>query len=880
MIKIDHISFQFAAPDEPFAQNLYADWDSFCHDCFEKVVEECLSGYDKDKVLHEIERLDLNLGIIPEEDFYKEFPRRLREELLSVLPSFHIAAEDREDKTAISRFGNLLFYLEQGYPKAEWADEDFNLTEELGWAIVQSSLYVDTLVKLCMSKEYALCWLLWQTDDQASLLLLYAAALSEQTFGQYEKRRFLGRFLETKPGIPVCFTHKAAGDTELYGMADLLDTVYVRQIMETEAEEHAEVDLPPYWYYLYEWLIRYYPFNGLAIFGGKGEFTRHLHFRLLTFIRGRNYSYYLSKAELTRSFLLEVFGPAYYIEVLNAIYSLQPHHPDGSPVFDDYFSRELYRIFLQLSLLQMHLIYQETTGLEDMTVSPNNKHEHLLKLVVEKPQEWIRLLRKLPADNKIVSLVVPHLSAPQLLQSMERTDFRQASVLSQTVEWIQQKADNLAILTGNNILLSTALAKALLLYMQDKDTLGGRALTESETVDKFLSYLYLIYTGKPDYRNNEEWADLSGKIAADMKIDSQQETQDKKIADALLQQNIGDTLRLPIERIADSTLPENIRRRWLYRYLRSQPKELLDYIRQSVEHNILPLSKWLEWLEIKDWMRLAANLSLSKAELLQQIIDGLSESNRIKEADLCTALATCLIKNRTEEWIYNNKEEAVHSFVQSLPSQQEKTNAEKEKTAKLITIIINSMKPENYSQFGEENKVPENLVISNAGLCLFSPWMPRLFAMFDYLDDNRRMFKDTASQIRAVFLIQYLVRSEENEHRETELMFNRLLVNLPMNIPLPRSLELTDNEKRIAQDMMDSVKTNWSKMRNTSLKGFQETFINRTGRLEQQDRKWVLTVDRRPYDILLNSLPWSFSQIRYSWMEKYIEVIWSGKQGF
>ena len=125
-------------------------------------------------------------------------------------------------------------------------------------------------------------------------------------------------------------------------MAELLDTLSVRRIMETETEEHAEVDLPPYWHYLYEWLINYYPFNGIAIFGGKGDFIRHLHHRLLTFIRKRNYSFYLSKMELTVNFLLEVFGPDYYRDVLNAIYDLQPHYADGSPVYDGYLNRESY----------------------------------------------------------------------------------------------------------------------------------------------------------------------------------------------------------------------------------------------------------------------------------------------------------------------------------------------------------------------------------------------------------------------------------------------------------------------------------------------------------------------------------------------------------
>ena len=61
---------------------------------------------------------------------------------------------------------------------------------------------------------------------------------------------------------------------QLHSMAALLDSPTVRQLMQTEMKEHAEVDLPPYWHYLYEWLIQYYPFNGLAMFGGKDVYKR------------------------------------------------------------------------------------------------------------------------------------------------------------------------------------------------------------------------------------------------------------------------------------------------------------------------------------------------------------------------------------------------------------------------------------------------------------------------------------------------------------------------------------------------------------------------------------------------------------------------------
>ena len=77
MIRIEHISFDFTAPDEDFAHRLYADWDSFCRDCVEQVIDGCLAEFGKDRSMHETDRMDLDLGRIPEKDFYREFPKRL-----------------------------------------------------------------------------------------------------------------------------------------------------------------------------------------------------------------------------------------------------------------------------------------------------------------------------------------------------------------------------------------------------------------------------------------------------------------------------------------------------------------------------------------------------------------------------------------------------------------------------------------------------------------------------------------------------------------------------------------------------------------------------------------------------------------------------------
>ncbi|WP_291528282.1 contractile injection system tape measure protein [Bacteroides sp. UBA939] len=825
MILIDHISFEFTAPDEVFAHRLYADWDDFCHRCFEQVVEECCTTYDKEKVLYEIERLELNLGNIPEEEFHSEFPRRLREELLKALSSLNIRTADEVEKSAASRRDNLLFFLEHGFPKPEWTDGDFNPSIEAEWLLSQSTTiympFIQNATLLCLGREHALRRLLWQTDNVEMHLRIYTTALAEPSAGLQEKHRFLALILEEKPGIAVRFIHKVGSDEELHSMTVLLDSPTVRQLMQTEMKEHAEVDLPPYWHYLYEWLIQYYPFNGLAMFGGKAEFIRHLHHRLLTFIRKRSDSPYLSKVELTLDFLLEVFGHTYYKDVLNDIYELQASQPDGSPVYDGYFNRELYRIFMQLSLLrQPAIMKQKATGekvesqilfeerwnttegftawLEDSSEPAERKRELLQTAVTENTQEWMALLRKTVPKEGIPDAVTDNLPVSVLQQGMAKVSFYQASVLSRTIERIEQNADAFPFLTASGIPLSSALSKALLLYMQDADTLE-RTLTEREIIEKFLAFLYHIYTGQTDYHNETGWKQLSEEIIPkpEQQEDSGQEEQEVA--------------------------------------------------------------------------KIRASLPLYTAELLRQVTEVLRLDEEEQRLAWSTYMAT---GKKEEEWSYSSPEEKIRLFVQTVVSLQGQGESEVEETVRRVKAELKIQE----DVMPVIDKVPEFFLVGNAGLCLFTPWFIRLFGMLGYLDEERNSLKNTTLKIRAVFLLQYVVYGEEREYRETELVFNRLLTGLSRHIPLPKYLPLTDEEKQTADSMVTSIKAYWSQMNGTSVEGFRQSFIARNGTLEQQEEQWSLSVEKKTHDILLNSVSWSFRKIRLPWLKKYIQVVWNEKQ--
>lgn len=406
MINIGNISFRFSMADEVFAQQLYAGWDEFCRACFTDILEEYLGRYDTKDSYIEIDILELNIGSIPQESFYDEFPRRVRAELEKVLLPVSVNSASSTESRG-KRLENLIHYLRYGFCLPGWDMREFDLFEEL-------MLFKDSeaLVVLCFSEKFCFERLIrqldgWQLnmvlthwltveshDEERNLILqkwalrspdalrmltdivaenrilseriavlidnegvgewhLMLSWLTSTTLGHYEKQRYFAVVLDTRPLMVLRFIRETSDEGNVKRLALLLESESVRRIMVAETESHAEVDVPEYWHHLYLWLIQHYPFNGVAMFGDKRHFVQHLHERFLFFIRKRSASTYLSKTDLTIRFLLEVFGADYYLEVLNILYHNQPLKEDGSPVSSDYYSREIYYLLLRLSLIKV-----------------------------------------------------------------------------------------------------------------------------------------------------------------------------------------------------------------------------------------------------------------------------------------------------------------------------------------------------------------------------------------------------------------------------------------------------------------------------------------------------------------------------------------------
>jgi len=165
----------------------------------------------------------------------------------------------------------------------------------------------------------------------------------------------------------------------------------------------------------------------------------------------------------------------------------------------------------------------------------------------------------------------------------------------------------------------------------------------------------------------------------------------------------------------------------------------------------------------------------------------------------------------------------------------------------------------------------EDVQIANAGIVLAAPYLPRLFEMLGLTEKSA--FKNSQAAVRGVHMLQFLV-DEQTDSPEYQLVLNKLLCGVTTAIPIGRQISLSQHEKDQLQGLLTGMTQNWKSLGNTSIAGLRESFLQRQGRLQLRDDAWHLLVEAKSYDMLLDQLPWSYSTIKYPWMERVIYVDW------
>jgi hypothetical protein len=167
--------------------------------------------------------------------------------------------------------------------------------------------------------------------------------------------------------------------------------------------------------------------------------------------------------------------------------------------------------------------------------------------------------------------------------------------------------------------------------------------------------------------------------------------------------------------------------------------------------------------------------------------------------------------------------------------------------------------------------INEPIYVNNIGLILFHLFIPTYFKRLNLLDDEGE-FIDLNAKYKAVHLLQILV--SDSKYDEHELVLNKILCNLNISDTIPMELELNEEERNLAMELNKVVLQRWEKMSNSSIEHFRAAFLMRDGRLNEKENGWYLTVEKRGYDIILSSIPWAFSVVKFKWMPKFLYTEW------
>jgi hypothetical protein len=165
----------------------------------------------------------------------------------------------------------------------------------------------------------------------------------------------------------------------------------------------------------------------------------------------------------------------------------------------------------------------------------------------------------------------------------------------------------------------------------------------------------------------------------------------------------------------------------------------------------------------------------------------------------------------------------------------------------------------------------EKYMAKHTGIILLAPFLHSFFSRLQLLDADQ--WVNDEAQVRAVYLLKYLADGEK-KHPEFQLVLEKLLCGIPLDQPLEAAPEFLQSETDEAEALLQSVLEHWKQLKNTSVSGLRESFFKRDGIISAKENNWLLQVERKTLDILLDSIPWGFSTVSLPWNGYLIFTEW------
>ncbi|WP_184542668.1 contractile injection system tape measure protein [Mucilaginibacter sp. FT3.2] len=163
-----------------------------------------------------------------------------------------------------------------------------------------------------------------------------------------------------------------------------------------------------------------------------------------------------------------------------------------------------------------------------------------------------------------------------------------------------------------------------------------------------------------------------------------------------------------------------------------------------------------------------------------------------------------------------------------------------------------------------------NIKVNNAGLVLINSYILLLFERLHLLSENLNVIINPALAVKTLNFIALGI--EANAELNTPLC--KLLCSVPQSQNLTGASELLPEQIELINGLINAMIDHWPAIGNSSIDGFRGNWLVRDGLLTEYEDKWELTVEKRAYDLLIYKSPFSFSIIKFHWMQKPLHVNW------
>lgn len=162
----------------------------------------------------------------------------------------------------------------------------------------------------------------------------------------------------------------------------------------------------------------------------------------------------------------------------------------------------------------------------------------------------------------------------------------------------------------------------------------------------------------------------------------------------------------------------------------------------------------------------------------------------------------------------------------------------------------------------------------HAGLVLFHPYIKMLFERLEIARDKNSILEDDLPLAAAA--LHRLALGDAASVQPTDPL-HKCLMGLAQDTPSVTPAPLPDAQAALIDGLVQSVIAQWGRLGSTSADGLRAAFVLRGGLLDLSDPQNAhLTVNKGPFDMLLDGLPWALTMVALPWMPAPLMIDWRG----